>query len=401
MQTFKYTAVSRDGGRVTGIVEAFDEYAAVAKIKETCTVVTKIAPVKVIPREHKDLLTPKVSEKALAVMCSQFAIILGAGLPVVRAVELIAEQTADRALKKILQQAAGDVATGFTLAHSLENKGRVLPVTFIETVRAGEESGTLDAAFRRLHSYYDKSSKLKGKVQAAMIYPVFTLVVAVFVVGIIMVKAVPNFVSSFVSMGIDLPAPTRMLIGASAFFVQFWAVLLAAAAAFALFWKLWGGTEKGRLTQDRWKLKYPALGKLNLMKAAAQFANTMSTMLSAGIPVMQAVSITARVLDNACVGAEIGRQVPKLEEGRTLTEGLRTCEHLPPLLVEMAGVGEETGTLETTLEVVGSFYDNETELKSQKALSLLEPIIILVLAVIVVFILLSVYAPMFTLYGSY
>lgn len=401
MQTFKYTAVSRNGGKVTGIVEAFDEYAAVAKVKETCTVVTKIAPVKVIPREHKDLMAPKVSEKALAVMCSQFAIILGAGLPVVRAVELIAEQTADRALKKILQQAAGDVASGFSLAHSLESKGKVLPITFIETVRAGEESGTLDNSFARLHSYYDKSSKLKGKVQAAMIYPLFTLAVAVVVVGIIMVKAVPTFVSSFQSMGVDLPLPTRMLIAVSGFFVKYWAALLAAAAAFAILWKLWGQTEKGRLTQDRWKLKTPALGKLNRMKAAAQFANTLATMLAAGIPVMRAVSITAKVLDNACVGAEVELQVPRLEEGKTLTEGLRTCEFLPSLLVEMAGVGEETGTLETTLEVVGSFYDNETDLKSQKAISLLEPIIICVLAVIVVFILLAVYAPMFSLYGSY
>lgn len=400
MQTFKYSAISRDGSKVTGIVEAFDEYAAVSKIKETCSVVTKITEVKAHRFERKDLLYARISEKALAVMCSQFSIILGAGLSVVRAVELIAEQTADRALKRVLEEAAGDVAEGFTLAHSLETKGRGLPMTLIETIRSGEESGTLDESFRRLHTYYDKTSKLKGKVKSAMTYPIFTVVVAIVVVAIIMIKAVPVFVNSFGEMGIDLPAPTRFLIAASDFFVKGWPIVAAAVLGAVMFWKLWGKTERGHLTQNRWKLKYPVLGKLNLMKAAAQFANTMTTLLAAGIPITRAVSITSRVLDNGYIGREMDLMVPKMEEGRSLTDCLRASGFLPNLLVEMTGVGEETGTLESTLEVVGSYYDNETELLSQKALSLLEPIIICCLAVFVVVILLAVYLPMFSMYGS-
>jgi type IV pilus assembly protein PilC len=217
VQTFKYKAVSKDGAKVSGMVEAFDEYAAVTKIKETCAVVTALSEVQETQTEKKELSRGRIREKSLSIMCSQFSIILGAGLPVVRAVELIAEQTEDRTLKRILQQAAGDVSGGFGLAQSFENKGKNLPVTFIETVRSGEESGTLESAFARLHQYYDRSARLKGKVQTAMVYPVFTLIVAAAVVAIIMIKAVPTFVSSFKSMNIALPGPTKALIAISEF----------------------------------------------------------------------------------------------------------------------------------------------------------------------------------------
>lgn len=400
MQTFQYKAISKDGAKVSGMVEAFDEYAAVTKIKETCSVVTALTEVKETQQERKALTRGRVREKSLSIMCSQFAIILGAGLPVVRAVELIAEQTEDRTLKKILQQAAGDVSAGFGLAQSFENKGKNLPVTFIETVRSGEESGTLENAFSRLNQYYDRSAKLRGKVQAAMVYPVFTLAVAVAVVVIIMIKAVPTFVSSFQAMNTALPGPTKALIAVSGFFTNSWYLLLGIIVGGLLAYRLVDHTEQGKLRHHRLRLKVPVLGRLNLMKATSQFANTMTTLLSAGLPMMRALSITARTMDNAWIGDVLSKQLPKLEEGKTLAGCLRSAGMFPKLLVEMTGVGEETGTLEHTLDVVGEYYNNETELTSQKALNLLEPIVIVLLAVIVVMILLAVYLPMFSLYGG-
>jgi type IV pilus assembly protein PilC len=400
VQTFKYKAISKDGAKVSGMVEAFDEYAAVTKIKETCAVVTALSEVQETQTEKKELSRGRIREKSLSIMCSQFSIILGAGLPVVRAVELIAEQTEDRTLKKILQQAAGDVSGGFGLAQSFENKGKNLPVTFIETVRSGEESGTLESAFARLHQYYDRSAKLKGKVQAAMVYPVFTLIVAAAVVAIIMIKAVPTFVSSFKSMNIALPGPTKALIAISEFFTNYWFVLILIIAGGLLAYRVVDHTEQGKLRHHRERLKIPVLGKLNLMKATAQFANTMTTLLSAGLPMMRALTITARIMDNAWIGDALSKQLPHLEEGKTLAHCLRNANVFPKLLTEMTGVGEETGTLEHTLDVVGDYYNNETELTSQKALNLLEPIVIVLLAVIVVMILLAVYLPMFSLYGG-
>lgn len=400
MQTFQYTAISKDGAKVRGVIEGFDEYDAVARIKENCSIVTKITVVEEKTKEHKDLFAPKITEKQLAMICSQFSIILASGLPIVRAVELIANQSTDKNMKKLLTQVAGDVSAGFGLAQSFENKGHDLPRTFIETIRSGESSGTLDSSFRRLHSYYDKSSKTKSKVKNAMVYPVFTIVVAIVVVIIIMVVAVPTFTSSFASMGIEMPLPTRVLIAISNFFSKYIILIAALAAGLGIALKIYGTREQGRLKYGWLKLKIPVLGKIALTRGAAQFANTMSTLLASGLSIIQAVEITGKVMDNYRVGTDLGSLVPFLEEGKPLGSTLKRCQFLPELLVEMTGVGEETGTLESTLDVIGAYYDNETELASSKALSLIEPVVICILAVVVCFILLSVYAPMFSLYGG-
>jgi type IV pilus assembly protein PilC len=233
-----------------------------------------------------------------------------------------------------------------------------------------------------------------------MVYPVFTLIVAAAVVAIIMIKAVPTFVSSFKSMNIALPGPTKALIAISEFFTNYWFVLILVIAGGLLAYRLVDHTESGKLRHHRGRLKIPVLGRLNLMKATAQFANTMTTLLSAGLPMMRALTITARIMDNAWIGDALSRQLPHLEEGKTLAHCLRNANVFPKLLTEMTGVGEETGTLEHTLDVVGDYYNNETEITSQKALNLLEPIVIVLLAVIVVMILLAVYLPMFSLYGG-
>ena len=400
MQTFRYQAVSPDGKKLSGIIEAPDEYAAVARLRETNAAITKITPVRWRNQAHSQFTAGKISERALAMMCSQFAVILGSGMPIVRAVELIAGQTQDKTLKQILRQAAGDVASGLSLAQSLKNRGKNLPVTFIEMVRSGEESGTLDVAFKRLQTYYDKSFQSKSKVKAAMTYPVFTLIVAAIVVVIIMVVAVPAFTTSFSSMGVELPWITRGLIAISAFFINFWWLLVIVIGGGIFAYQMYGRTEKGKLFHARQRLRLPVLGRIGLLKASAQFAGTLSTLLSAGLPVLQAVSVTASILDNAWISAKITGRLSDLEEGKTLSFCLDSAGVFPDLVCEMVRIGEETGSLENTLDMVGVYYDNETDLASRKALSLLEPIIICILAVVVLLVLLSVYLPMFALYAN-
>ena len=400
MQTFRYQAISPDGKKLSGIIEAPDEYAAVARLREMDAAITKITPVRGHNQAHSQFTAGKISERALAMMCSQFAVILGSGMPIVRAVELIAGQTQDKTLRQILQQAAGDVASGLSLAQSLKNRGKNLPVTFIEMVRSGEESGTLDLAFKRLQTYYDKSFQSKSKVKAAMTYPIFTLIVAAIVVVIIMVVAVPAFTASFSSMGVELPWITRWLIAISGFFTKFWLLLVIVIGGGIFAYQMYGRTEKGKLFHARQRLRLPVLGRISLLKASAQFAGTLSTLLSAGLPVLQAVSVTASILDNAWIGAKVTGRLSDLEEGKTLSFCLDSAGVFPDLVSEMVRIGEETGSLENTLDMVGVYYDNETDLASRKALSLLEPIIICILAVIVLLVLLAVYLPMFALYAN-
>ena len=223
MITYKYKAISKDGAQVSGIVEAYDEYAAVAQIKETCRLITKITPV----QEKSSILTKelgskRVNLKALSVMCSQFAIILTAGMPAAKCVELIADQTSDKKLRKILIEAARDVTAGHSMADSFENVDReAFPTTFLETVRSGEQSGTVENVFKNLSIYYEKQYKTRQKVSAALSYPLFVIGVAIVVVMVIMVKVIPTMTGIFKDLGGAMPLPTQLLISMSDFFKNY------------------------------------------------------------------------------------------------------------------------------------------------------------------------------------
>ena len=221
MTTFKYKGLSPDGAKVSGVIKAYDEYEAVSQLRETCSVVTRIDPV---PEQRTGPITigkKRIKDKELAILCSQFAIILTSGLPIVRCVEMVAAQSRTREVRRLLQQVAEDVSGGYSLAQSFSNAGTLLPVTFIETIRAGEQSGTLELCFQRLHTYYDKSSKTRAKLVSTLTYPALVLIVAAIVFLIIMVVAVPMFTSAFAQLGSDLPPVTRGLIAVSDFLQHF------------------------------------------------------------------------------------------------------------------------------------------------------------------------------------
>lgn len=399
MTIFKYRALSESGAELDGVMEAYDEFEAVAKIKQNCPVVLSI---KEVPkRESKDLFSPrKVKDKSLSLVCSQFSIILSAGLPMIRSVQLVADQTTDKHLKKILKDVAEDVDAGRSLAESFESRGPALPTTFIETIRAGEESGTLERSFAKLHDYYDKAAKTHSKVTSALIYPAFLSAVAVVVIMILMIFAVPVFTATFEEMDIEMPLPTRIVIGMSNFMNHYWIFLLLAIALTAFGLKVYSATERGRRQFAFLKLHLPMIGNVQKMNAAAQFANTMSTMLTAGLPITRTLSITGKVLDNYLIGLKISDMVGGIEQGKRLAVCMQDCPELPGLLVEMTGVGEETGSLEGTLGVIGEFYDNEVQLSVSRLLALLEPSIIVVMALIIGLIVMAVYLPMFSMYGS-
>lgn len=403
MPNFKYKALSSDGTAQRGVVEAYDEFEAVDLIRQGGRVVTSIAEVDSPDRVsllRRDLGSPMVSDKLLALMCAQFTIVLRAGMPIVRTVKLIAGQTGDKSLRRLLLQVAEDVAAGHSLAQSFENKGKKnLPGTFIDTVRAGEESGTLESVFARLETYYDKSAKTKARVRGAMIYPAFLMGLAVVVIAIVLGVAMPVFIQMFDASGQELPAVTRVLIALSRFFERWWLAVLAALAALAMGLKLWSNKEKGRLFFARLQLRLPALGSVARMKGASQFANTMATLLAAGMPILRALSVCAKTLDNYHLSTRLGMAAAGLEEGRTLGRCLEQSGVFPDLLVEMTAVGEESGMLEGTLDTIGAYYDAETELASQKALALLQPAITVFMGVVIGFVVIALYLPMFTMYG--
>ena len=401
MPTYRYEAVGGDGQRAEGVLEASDSTQAVSLIRQSYDVVLKLEEI-AAPRTDPLEKFQKLNLKVFALMCKQFSIILKAGLPLVQTVDLVASQISDNMLKKMLEAVSLDIANGWSLSYSFSQRGKGrLPVTFLETIRAGEESGDLVRSFDRMSTYYDRMTKTRAKATSALIYPAFLSVVAVFVIIIIMTYAVPTFAGVFESMGTELPLPTRIVIGMSDFFSRYIWVLLGTAAGLIFLLRLYAGTAGGRIRMAQFRLTLPILGKLAAMTSASQFAHTMAAMLSAGMPILKALDTASRSVSNAHLSAQIQSVIPGVEGGRPLGECLNACRDLPPMLVQMTAMGEATGSLEGTLEIQAEYYDNEVENLSARALSLLEPIIICVMAVFVVLVLLSIYLPMFSMYSAF
>ena len=402
METFKYAAISHSGERVSGIMEGYNELDAVDRIKQTCDVILKLTPVKqdVGSLMSMDIGGNKLNAKAFTVMCSQFSIILRAGIPIARTVHLIAEKTTDKTLKRILKSVAEDVESGRTVADSFNDRGgSILPPTFVETIRAGEESGNLDRAFDSMYHLFDKRVKMAGKVRSALAYPMFVLVIAIGVVIVLMVKVVPTFTAIFDSYDAELPAMTRLLIGISNFFRSAWPYILVIAAIIALVYKLVQKTEKGKMSLAKLQLKLPILGNIALLNGASQFASSMTTMLGAGLPITRAVSITSRTMDNYYISSETGKLVGKLEEGKALGSSMAEAAYLPDILVDMVTVGEETGELEETMDTISGYYDAELEMATDAAMKKLEPALLIFMAVIAGFIVIAIYMAMFDMYS--
>ena len=378
---------------------------AVTRIKESYPIVVNVSPESEQNRASSflamDINGNHLNEKAFTLMCSQFAVILKAGIPIARTVELISQKITDNTLKKLLKQVQEDVEAGRSLAASFADRGRkILPVTFIETIRAGEESGNLDAAFQSASDHYTKQMKLKGKVRGAMIYPTFVMALAVAVVIVLMVKVVPTFIDIFAEQGSQLPAITLSLIVISNFFRKFWFVLLIIIILIVIGIKLYGNTESGRLNLARIQLKLPVLGEINMLNASSQFANTLAMMLGAGLPLTKAVGITSRALSNYYIASEVGKITTELETGHTLGTSLRNADCLPDILVDMTSVGEESGELESTLGMTAEYYDTELEAATAAALAKLEPATLVFMGAVAGYIVIAIYVAMFSMYNG-
>lgn len=394
--------MSNNGQKVSGVIEAFNEMDAVDRLKQNHSIIIKMTPVK---GEGEGFLNMeiggnKLNNKAFIVMCSQFAIILNAGIPIARTVHLIAEKTSDKPLKKMLLKVGEDVEAGRSVAASFAERGeKLLPPTFVETIAAGEQSGNLDKAFQTVHEHFDKQAKMAAKVRSAMAYPMFVLFIAVAVVAVLMIKVVPTFTAIFDSMGGELPGVTKALIAISNFFIKYWMILVAIIAAVVIFYKVYGNTEEGRMNFAKWILKVPILGNIQELNAASEFANTMATMLASGLPMTRAISITAKTMSNYFMSTETGKLAVKLEEGRGLGQSMREANFMPDILVDMVAVGEETGEMEKTLNTIAKYYDAELDMAIANALAKLEPALLVGLAGIAGFIVIAIYMAMFGMYA--
>jgi len=399
MATFAYTGRTRAGQTVTGerIADSID--AAVAALRREQILVTQITPVKEAakPSAPAKAKARRVNPKNLAVFTRQFSVMIDAGLPLVQCLEILGTQEEDKNFAAVILATRSDVESGMSLADAMKKHPKTFDPLFTNMIAAGEAGGILDTILKRLATYIEKAVKLKSQVKSAMVYPVAVVVIAALVVGVILWKVIPTFASLFAGLGATLPLPTRIVIAISNGLVQFMPFVIVGIIAFVFGFRSWYGTESGRRVVDATVLRLPVLGNLMRKIAVARFCRTLSTLLASGVSILEALDITARTAGNAVVEEAILLTRKSIEGGDTIAAPLKETNVFPPMVVQMIGVGEATGALDTMLQKIADFYEEEVDVAVAGLLTLLEPIMIAFLGGVVGGIVIAMYLPIFDL----
>jgi type IV pilus assembly protein PilC len=399
MPTFAYAGRTRSGETVTGERAADTMDAVVSALRREQVLVTQINPVK--EKAAGKTTGPKrakgVNAKNLAVFTRQFSVMIDAGLPLVQCLEILGSQEEDKNFASVILATRGDVESGASLADAMKRHPKVFDPLFTNMIAAGEAGGILDTILKRLATYIEKNVKLKGQVKSAMIYPVAVIVIATLVVGVILWKVIPTFANLFAGLGAELPLPTRVVIAASNGLVRFGPILIVALCAAGYGFKQYYASPNGRRVVDAVVLKMPILGNLMRKIAVARFCRTLSTLLASGVSILEALDITARTAGNAIVEEAILTTRKSIERGETIAQPLKETAVFPPMVVQMIGVGEATGALDTMLSKIADFYEEEVDVAVAGLLTLMEPLMIALLGGIVGGIVIAMYMPIFSL----
>jgi type IV pilus assembly protein PilC len=398
MATFAYAGRTRGGETVSGERMADTMDAAVAALRRDRILVTKISPVKSKADDKKSGRTgKKVGSKNLAVFTRQFSVMIDAGLPLVQCLDILGSQEEDKNFAEVIHQTRTSVESGASLADAMRKHPKTFDPLFTNMVAAGESGGILDTILKRLATYIEKAVKLKGQVKSAMIYPIAVMVIASLVVAVILWKVIPTFAEMFASLGADLPLPTRVVIWMSNSLVSYFPILAGTLVAVGWAFRTYYKTDGGRHVIDATVLKLPILGLIMRKISVARFCRTLATLISSGVPILDGLEITAKTAGNAIVEDAIMSTRKSIEHGETISAPLKETAVFPPMVVQMIGVGEATGALDTMLAKIADFYEEEVDTAVAGLLTLLEPIMIAILGVVVGGIVIAMYLPIFDL----
>jgi type IV pilus assembly protein PilC len=396
MPVFTYRGVNRAGSNVSG------ERLAGSKAELTAVLKREQINVSKVSEKGKEFNIPTfgtgVDSKELAIFTRQFSVMIDAGLPLVQCLEILAGQQENKTFQKILNGVRGSVEGGATLSASMKQYEKVFDPLYYNMVEAGETGGILDTILQRLSIYIEKNVKLKRAVRSAMIYPVSVLSIAAMVITLLLWKVVPIFVTLFNGLDVDLPLPTRIVIGLSNFVGSIYGlmvVIFVIASGFAL--KFWYGTPQGRYILDGLLLKAPVVGLVLRKIAVARFTRTLGTLISSGVPILEGLDITARTSGNAVVEKAIAQTRKAVEAGRSLVDPLKETNVFPGMVTQMIGVGEQTGAMDAMLQKIADFYEDEVDAAVKDLLTAIEPIMIVFLGVVVGGVVISMYLPLFSL----
>jgi len=391
--TYRYTGVSREGIEKKGVVDAESVFAARLKLRTD-----GMYPLALTEEIGKGRLFPSLSllgrKEFLPLLTRQLATLVGAGVPVVSALQSLSAQVDDPESRSVLVEIQEGVRSGMSLARAVESQPGTFPELYVSMVRAGEESGTLPLSLSRLADHLEEQARTVNRVRSALTYPLLMASVAGLVIVFLLSFVVPKIVGVFSHLGQALPLPTRVLIAVSGLFAAGWWVLLLLLGGLVVAGRRYLATGRGKRVRDALLLRLPILGRIVQLSALSRFARTLSTMVAGGIPIDRALRIVAPVVGNAVFAERIEAAAARVVEGSSLSEALRQHAEIPPTLVQMVAVGEESGKLDYLLEKMGEAIDGEVEARLSRALSLMEPLIILFMGTVVAYIVISVLLPL-------
>ena len=395
MPVYVWVAETKRGRKLKGEIDAANETIALNQLKKRNFKVRKLKP------KPKDLLAsisflkPKVTNKDIVIFTRQFSTMIDAGLPLVQGLTILAEQSENPTFKTILKEITKDVEGGSTLAEAMKKHPKVFDDLFVNLVAAGEVGGILDTILRRLSTFIEKAEKLKSQVKGALTYPAVVVGIAIIVIAVILVFVIPVFEDMFKSFGSALPAPTQLVVDMSRFLKGniHWVILALGALIYGL--KRYRRTASGKKQIDTLLLKLPVFGELLKKTAVARFTRTLGTMIGSGVPILDALEIVARTAGNVVIEEIIYEVRSSIAEGQTIAEPLSENDVFPGMVIQMISVGEATGALDTMLEKIADFYDDEVDAAVAALTSMLEPLLMLFLGGAIGGLVIAMYLPIF------
>ena len=406
MPDYKYTAIDRTGSQTSGRIEAANDEQARQKLMAKGLMVTtlasdagaaKPAAASAAPAKPGFSFGAKVTQNDVTIMTRQLATLITAGLPLLRALELITKQERNPAFKTILGNVAESVSQGNNLSEALQAHPKVFDRLFVNMIRAGEAGGVLDKVLDRLAKFREKAERIQKKVKSAMVYPGVVMSVAIIIVYILMVKVVPSFQKLLDGQKTQMPPLTQFVVGISKFLTEYWwaTPILIFGAYFGL--KTWLSTEKGKELFDRIIFRLPKVGGFIQIVSVSRFARTFGTLMASGVPILQSITITRDTLDNVVIAKSLERVHDRVRDGEPLSVPLEQSGVFPQMVTSMIQVGEETGQLPEMLNRVADIYDEEVDNAVTALTSIIEPVLIVFLAVVVGTIVLAMFLPLIAL----
>lgn len=402
MADFTYTGKSSEGKPVNGTVGAADREEAVASLIKRGITPQTVKPAKKSGMQM-DIKLPggnKVKTKSLVVFTRQFSTMVSAGVPMMRALTTLQEQTDSKPLKEVLAKVSADVQGGAPLSDSLAKHPKVFSSVYINMVRAGEAGGILDQIMNRLATQVEKDNEIKGKFKSAMVYPVVVSLVAVGAVGFLMVAVIPKLAGILEGAGGDLPIQTKIILGISNFMTNQWYIVVAAIVLLIFGFRRLTANPKGKYQFHKLLLRIPIFGNIILKVNVARFARTFSSLLAAGVTVIDALDVTSKALTNTVIQKGLRDSIDGIKNGGNIADSLAESKVLPAIIIQMTAVGEETGKLGEVLDKVAEFYEEEVNQITSSIASIIEPVLIVGLGSIVGLIVLSVLGPILSIQGA-